>query len=185
VSAAGRAPAAGAHRWVVAEFGAEEALLAAARALRGQGHVELDLHTPVPLHGADEALGLKRSIVPRIALVLGVTGAVTGYLMQVGMVAIDWPINVGGRPPHSPPAFIPVTFELGVLFAAFGIFFGLFKLWGMPRLHHPVFEVEAFRSASVDGLWLSAAVEAARVDAVRAELTALGARRVEIVEDAP
>ena len=79
--------------------------------------------------------------------------------MQWFMVGVDWPINVGGRPPHSPPAFIPVTFELGVLFAALSIFFGLFVLWGMPRLHHPVFEVEAFRSASVDGLWLSAAVE--------------------------
>ena len=100
------------------------------------------------------------------------------------MVAIDWPINVGGRPPHSPPAFIPVTFELGILFAAFGIFLGLFKLWGMPRLHHPVFEVEAFRSASVDGLWLSAAVEVAQVPAVTAQLRALGARQVEIVEDA-
>ena len=174
-----------ARHWVVAEFAAEAPLLAAARALRGQGHEELDLHSPVPLHGADEALGLKPSVVPRIALALGLVGAVTGYLMQVGMVAIDWPINVGGRPPHSPPAFVPVTFELGVLFAAFGIFLGLFKLWGMPRLHHPVFEVEAFRSASVDGLWLSAAVEPARVEAVRAELAALGARRVEIVEDAP
>ncbi len=174
-----------ARRWVVAEFAAEAPLLAAARTLRGQGHQELDLHSPVPLHGADEALGLKRSVVPRIALVLGLVGAATGYLMQVGMVAIDWPINVGGRPPHSAPAFVPVTFELGVLFAAFGIFLGLFKLWGMPRLHHPVFEVEAFRSASVDGLWLSASVEAGRVDGVKAELAALGARRVEVVEDEP
>ncbi len=184
MSAHGAAAGAGARHWVVAEFAAEAPLLAAARALRGQGHEDLDLHSPVPLHGADEALGLKPSVVPRIALVLGLVGAVSGYLMQVGMVAIDWPINVGGRPPHSPPAFVPVTFELGVLFAAFGIFLGLFKLWGMPRLHHPVFEVEAFRSASVDGLWLSAGVEPARVEAVRAELAALGARRVEIVEDA-
>jgi hypothetical protein len=185
VSAPGQAAPLGARRWVVAEFAAEAPLLAAARALRDQGHQDLDLHSPVPLHGADEALGLKRSIVPRIALVLGIAGAVTGYLMQVGMVAIDWPINVGGRPPHSAPAFIPVTFELGILFAALGIFLGLFKLWGMPRLHHPVFEVEAFRSASVDGLWLSAAVEDGRVEAVSAQLRALGARQVEIVEDTP
>ena len=171
--------------YVVAEFASEEAILGAARALRGQGLAELDLHTPVPLHGADEALGLKRSVVPRIALVFGVIGAATGYFIQWYMVAFDFPINVGGRPPHSAPAFIPVTFELGILFAALSIFLGLFALWGMPRLHHPVFEVEAFRSATVDGLWLSAAVEAARVDAVKAELTALGARRVEIVEDAP
>jgi hypothetical protein len=171
--------------WVVAAFAEEAPLLAAARRLREQGHRHLDLHSPVPLHGADEALGLGKSIVPRIALVLGLVGAATGYLMQVGMVAIDFPINVGGRPPHSAPAFIPITFELGILFAALGIFLGLFKLWGMPRLHHPVFEVEAFRSASVDGLWLSAQVEASRLAAVTAELRALGATQVEIVEDAP
>jgi hypothetical protein len=176
-----------APRWVVAEFAAEAPLLAAARALRDQGHADLDLHSPVPLHGADEALGLKRSVVPLIALVLGVLGAAGGYLLQVWTVGIDWPINVGGRPPHSPPAFIPVTFELGVLCSALGIFFGLFKLWGMPRLHHPVFEVEAFRSVTVDGLWLSAAVAPERVEAVRAQLGALGARRVEVVaeEEAP
>ena len=170
--------------YVLAEFGAEQALLDAARALRGQGHPDLDLHSPVPLHGADEALGLRRSIVPRIALVAGVLGACTGYFIQWYMVAFDFPINVGGRPPHSGPAFIPVTFELGVLFSALAIFFGLFVLWGMPRLHHPVFEVEAFRSASVDGLWLSTAVEAAEAAAVAESLRRLGASQVEIVAEA-
>jgi hypothetical protein len=170
--------------WVVAEFAAEAPLLAAARALRAEGHADLDLHSPVPLHGADEALGLKRSVVPRIALVAGLIGATTGYLMQWYMVGIDFPINVGGRPPHSPPAFIPVTFELGVLFAALSIFLGLFVLWGMPRLHHPVFEVEAFRSASVDGLWLSTAVPAERAAGAAARLEALGARQVRQVEEA-
>jgi Protein of unknown function (DUF3341) len=138
----------------------------------------------VPLHGADEALGLKKSIVPRIALVAGLIGATTGYLMQWYLVGVDFPINVGGRPPHSPPAFIPVTFELGVLFAALAIFFGLFKLWGMPRLHHPVFEVEAFRSASVDGLWLSTLVTAEAAEGTAGRLRGLGARQVQIVEDA-
>jgi hypothetical protein len=172
------------RRYVVAEFAAEAPLLAAARALRAEGQADLDLHSPVPLHGADEALGLKTSIVPRIALVAGLIGAASGYLMQWFMVGVDWPINVGGRPPHSPPAFIPVTFELGVLFSALAIFFGLFVLWGMPRLHHPVFEVEAFRSASVDGLWLSAAVGAEAADGTAARLRGLGARQVQIVEDA-
>ena len=171
-------------RYVVAEFAAEAPLLAAARALRAEGQAEVDLHSPVPLHGSDEALGLKKSIVPRMALVAGLVGAASGYLMQWFMVGVAWPINVGGRPPHSPPAFIPVTFELGILFAALTIFFGLFALWGMPRLHHPVFEVEAFRSASVDGLWLSTAVETDAAEPTAARLRALGARQVEIVEDA-
>jgi hypothetical protein len=171
-------------RYVVAEFAAEAPLLAAARALRAEGQADLDLHSPVPLHGADQALGLKKSVVPRIALVAGLVGAATGYLMQWYLVGVDFPINVGGRPPHSPPAFIPVTFELAVLFSALAIFFGLFALWGMPRLHHPVFEVEAFRSASVDGLWLSAAVSADAAEATAARLRGLGARQVQIVEEA-
>jgi hypothetical protein len=171
--------------WVVAEFASEEALLAAARALRGRGLAELDLHSPVPVHGADEALGLRRSPVPLIALAAGVVGAATGYFIQWYMVAYDFPIDVGGRPPHSPPAFIPVTFELGVLAASLAIFLGLFALWGLPRLHHPVFEVEAFRSATVDGLWLSAAVEGEGAGEVAAELRALGAHGVEVVEDPP
>jgi hypothetical protein len=171
--------------YVVAEFAAEAPLLAAARALRAEGQAEVDLHSPVPLHGSDEALGLKKSIVPRLALVAGLTGAASGYLLQWYTVGVAWPINVGGRPPHSAPAFIPITFELGVLLAALTIFFGLFVLWGLPRLHHPVFEVEAFRSASVDGLWLSTAVAPEIAAPTATRLRALGARQVEIVGDAP
>ena len=170
--------------YLLARFPSEGGLLEAARALRGQGLAELDLHTPVPIHGAEEALGLKRSVVPRIALVAGLIGAASGYLMQWWMVGVDFPINVGGRPPHSPPAFIPVTFELGVLFAALSIFFGLFVLWGLPALYHPVFESEAFRSATVDGLWLSARVEPAGAAALQGRLGELGAVHVELVEDA-
>ena len=158
--------------YVLAEFEREGAILAAARALRAAGHTSLDIHSPYPLHGTDEALGLKRSTVPLVALVAGVTGAVSGYLLQYGTVALLWPLNVGGRPPHSAPAFIPVTFELGVLFAYFRV----------PRVHHPVFELEAFRSASIDALWLSAEVESGTAGAVGEELRRLGARHVSVVE---
>jgi hypothetical protein len=167
---------------VLGEFEREQALYDATRALRARGDASLDIHSPYPLHGADEALGLKRSTVPLVALIGGLTGAITGYLLQWYTVGFDWPLNVGGRPPHSPPAFVPVTFELGVLFAAFSIFFGLLGgYFGFPRVHHPVFEVEAFRSATVDALWLSAEVEAGAADGVAAELRRLGARQVSIV----
>ncbi len=170
---------------VLGEFGAEAALLEAARTLRAAGRGALDLHSPYPLHGADEALGLRRSTVPLVALVAGVIGAVSGYLLQWYTVGVAWPLNVGGRPPHSAPAFIPVTFELGVLFASLAIFLGLVGgYFGFPRLHHPVFEVEAFRSATIDGLWLSAEVEAVEADATAAELRRLGARQVSIVPEA-
>jgi hypothetical protein len=171
--------------YVLGEFEREQALLEAARMLRAKGHLGLDIHSPYPLHGADAALGLRRSTVPLVALVAGVTGAITGYGIQWYMNAYDWPINVGNRPPHSPPAFIPVTFELGVLFAALAIFLGLlFAYFGFPRVHHPVFEVEAFRSASIDALWLSAEVEGVQAEPLAQELRRLGARQVSIVAEA-
>ncbi len=168
--------------FVLGEFAEEAALLDAARILRAKGHEGLDLHSPVPLHGSEEALGLKRSTVPLVALAAGVTGAISGYLLQWYTVAYDWPLNVGNRPPHSAPAFIPVTFELGVLFAALSIFFGLlFAYFRFPRVHHPVFEVEEFRSASIDRFWLSAAVGRTEADGVAGELRRLGARSVSVV----
>jgi hypothetical protein len=169
---------------VLGEFLHEPALLDAARRLRVRGGATLDIHSPYPLHGADEALGLRRSTVPLVTLVAGVTGAATGYLLQWYTVAYDWPLNVGNRPPHSAPAFIPVTFELGVLFASLAIFLGLlFAYFRFPRVHHPAFEVEAFRSATIDGLWLSAEVEPRDAEPVAAELRRLGARQVSIVPE--
>jgi len=172
--------------WVLGEFEGEAALLAAARTLRTRrSGARLDLHSPFPLHGSDEALGLRRSTVPLVALAAGVTGALSGYLLQWWTVGVNWPLNVGNRPPHSPPAFIPVTFELGVLFAALAIFGGLlFGYFRFPRVHHPVFEVEAFRSATIDGLWLSAEVDGAEAEAVASDLRALGARQVSVVGEA-
>ena len=171
--------------YVLAEFETEAALLDAARALREKGVRGLDLHSSYPVNGADEALGLRRSTVPIVALVAGVTGAISGYVLQWWTVGVDWPLNVGNRPPHSAPAFIPVTFELGVLFSALSIFIGLlFGYFRFPRVHHPVFEVEAFRSATIDGLWLSAEVDSAEAEAVAQDLRALGARQVSIVGEA-
>jgi hypothetical protein len=172
--------------YVLGEFKDDHGLLSAARTLRGRGHKGLDLHTPYPIHGAEEALGLRRSTVPLVALLAGIVGAASGYLLQWYTVGFDWPLNVGNRPPHSPPAFIPVTFELGVLFCALAIFFGLlFGYFRFPRLYHPVFESEAFRSASIDGLWLSAEVADEQGEEVAAELRSLGAAQVAVVAATP
>ncbi len=169
--------------YVLAEFKDDKTLFAAARRLRELGHRRLDTHSPYPLHGADEALGLRKSIVPLIALIAGVTGAVTGYVMQWWMNGVDYVINVGNRPPHSPPANIPITFELGVLFSSIAIVVGLFALAGFPRTYHPVFEVEAFRTASVDALWLSAEVPPDQAAGVADELGRLGALQVSQVAE--
>jgi hypothetical protein len=171
--------------WVLAEFRDEAALCAAARRLRTLGHERLDAYSPVPLHGVDEALGLRRSPVPLIGLVAGVSGATGGYLMQWWMNAVDFPINVGNRLVHSPPTNIPITFESGVLIASLAIVVGLIVLSGLPRLHHPVFEVEGFRAASVDALWLSAEVKREDEEAVAQELERCGARQVSRVPEEP
>jgi hypothetical protein len=169
--------------YVLAEFKDDQALFAAARRLRALGHRRLDAHSPFPLHGVEEALGLSRSKVPLIALVGGVSGAVGGYVMQWWMNGVDFAINVGNRPPHSPPANIPVTFEMGVLFASLSIVVGLFALCGFPRTYHPTFELDAFRTASVDALWLSAEVNPDETGAVVKELRGLGALQVSAVEE--
>jgi hypothetical protein len=171
--------------WVLAEFRDEAALCAAARRLRELGQRRLDAYSPVPLHGVDEALGLRKSPVPLIALIGGVSGAAGGYLMQWWMNAVDFPINVANRGFHSPPTNIPITFETGVLLASLAIVFGLFALCGFPRTHHPVFETEGFRTASVDALWLSAEVKAEDAEPVSRELERLGAVQVSRVPGGP
>jgi hypothetical protein len=170
------------RRWVLARFEEEEALLAAARRLRESGLPAVDVHSPVPIPGASEALGLHPSRIPLICLVGGLVGIVIGYVLQWWTAAVDFPINVGNRPPQSWPAFVPITFELGVLFAAVSVVIGLLVRSGLPRPYHPVFESDAFLAASVDELWISVPVEEGARPPVD-ELRSLGATRVEIVED--
>jgi hypothetical protein len=106
--------------------------------------------------------------------------------MQWWMNAIDYPINVGGRPLHSAPQWVPITFELGVLFSAFAIFFGSLGLFGFPRPYHPVFEDEEFRRASINSFWISVETkdDAAHNERVLQRLRELGAAHVSTVADA-
>jgi hypothetical protein len=172
--------------WILGEFGNEEELLEAARDLKQKGHAEVETYSPYPLHGASEAVGLKPSKLPLFALVAGLSGATAAYLIQWFTNAVNWPINVGGRPPHSAPVFVPITFETGVLIAAFSIFFGLWALLRLPQPYHPVFEVEGFRSASTSGLWLSVETPgSSETEQLAERLRALGARQVAVVRAKP
>lgn len=171
-------------RLVLAEFASPEPMLAALRELRAEGRLTLDAYTPYPVHGLDEALQLRRSPVPLVVLLCGVTGGSLGYLMQWWMNAVDYRINVGNRPPHFPPAFVPIAFECTILFAVLGAFFSLMVLSRLPQTYHPVFELEAFRSASTDRFWISVALpggEAALAE-MEAQLKRLGAAAVSHVE---
>lgn len=139
---------------LLAEFETPEALTAAVVRLRELGYQKLDTFTPYPVKPALEALDLPRSRVSLIALIAGLCGASGAYFLEWWMNAYDYPINVGGRPPHSAPAFIPITFEMGVLFAGFTAFICVFAFSRLPRLNHPIFEVEGFESATIDRFWL-------------------------------
>jgi hypothetical protein len=139
---------------VLAEFDDSDALLGAARRVRDAGYTRLDAYSPYPLSDVAEALGMRRTAVPALMLTGGLVGCVAGFLMQYWINVVDYPINVGGRPPDSWPSFIPVTFELTVLTSALVGLFGFLALCGLPRLYHPVFNVSGFLRASRDRFFL-------------------------------
>ena len=123
------------RRVLVAAFDEEHALLGAVRALRAAGCVVLDVFGPHPVHGLDDALGLRPSRLPFACLAFGLVGLAGGFLLQAWTSAVDWPLDVGGKPLLSWPAFVPVAFELTVLFAGLGsvaTFFFLQRRSGRP-----------------------------------------------------
>ena len=171
-------------RYVLAKFADSNALLEGTRKIRESGQKDLDTHTPYPVHGLEKALGLGRPLIPTIVLGGAIAGAFIAYSMIYFMNVLDWPMNIGNRPPHSPPANIPITFELAVLLAGTSSFFGFFTLARLPRPYHPVFQSEAFRAASIDGFFLSIKVPAGEsTDKAAALMQAEGAVHVEIIEE--
>jgi hypothetical protein len=135
---------------LMAEFGDEEALMDAVRRTRGAGYEQIDAYTPFPIEGLNEALGAKRNWVPLITLVGGIIGLLGGYFLQYWAAAIAYPINVGGRPLNSWPYFIPITYEVTILIAAWSSLIGMLILNGLPRPYHPTFNVPEFARASQD-----------------------------------
>jgi len=171
-----------ARRFIVAEFAGPERLLEGTTQVREAGYKDLDTHTPMPVHGLEKALGLGRPRIPTIVLCGAIAGAFIAYSMIYFCNVIDFPINVANRPLHSPPANIPITFELAVLLAGCSSFFGFFTLARLPRPYHPVFESEAFTRASIDGYFLSVELPAGGdADKAMTEVKAAGAASAELV----
>ena len=141
-------------RQYIAEFGAPEQLLGAARQLRRDDHILLDAFTPFPVAELDDILALKPSNIRWTMLASGVFMAALAYWLQWYSAVVDYPLNVGGRPLHSWPAFIPVTFEMTVLFASIAAVLGMLASNGLPMPYHPVFNVPAFSFASRDRFFL-------------------------------
>jgi Protein of unknown function (DUF3341) len=173
------------QRYVLAEFPTPEALLDGTRKMREKGHKGLDTHTPYPVHGTEAALGLGRPMIPKIVLGGALTGALLGYSMMYFMNVIDFPINIANRPPHSAPAFIPITFELAILLGGGSAFLGsLFGLFGFPKPYHPLFESQNFLRASIDAYFLSIEVPTGKgPEDIMDDARLVGATNVEVVEE--
>ena len=143
-----------ATRGVVAEYDAPDALIAAANRVREAGYTKTDAFSPFPVHGIDEAIGIRPTILPWIVLAAGITGCLTGASMQIWMNAHEYPYIISGKPYISLPAFVPVAFELTILFSAFAAFFGQWALNGLPRFSNPLFTSPKFDAATDDKFFL-------------------------------
>ncbi len=139
---------------MMAEFDSPTALVEAARRTYQAGYKKIDAYSPFPIEGLAEEIGFHHDEVPLVVLIGGIIGGLTGYLMQYWCAAVAYPINVGGRPYHSWPAFIPITFEMTVLFGGISALFGMLALNGLPMPYHPVFNVPRFAMASKDRFFL-------------------------------
>lgn len=170
-------------RGALAEFASESAVVAAARAMQHRGYACLDAITPRPIEALQELLTPVRSTLPRSVLVAGALGAITALAVQWYCNTWDYPINIGGRPAFSLPAFIPITFEIMVLFASLTAFFGVLWRMRLPRLAAALFDAPGFESASVDRFWILVSADEPGFDPNRAceVLLELGAEHVAVV----
>jgi hypothetical protein len=138
----------------MAEFDSAQALIDAAKRTHAAGYTKIDAYSPFPIEGLAEEIGFHHDEVPLVVLIGGIIGGLTGYAMQYWMSAVDYPLNIGGKPPHSWPAFIVITFEMTILFAGVSAVLGMLALNGLPMPYHPVFNVPRFALASKDRFFL-------------------------------
>lgn len=172
---------------VLAEFATPADLYRACERVRDAGYTRWDAHTPFPVHGLEGAMGMTRSKLPWIILVMALGGAATGFLLQTWVHNMAYPLTISGKPHFAWPAYVPITFELGVLGGALAAVFGMFGLNQLPRHHHPLFESARFARFSDDAFFISIESIDPQFDAAAASklLQGAGASHVEIVEDLP
>ncbi len=144
---------------LLAEFDTATDLVHATQAAYAAGYRKMDAYSPFPIEEASEAVGFHKSRVPLIVLLGGILGGASGYGLQYWINCISYPLNIGGKPYQSWPAFIVPTFELTILFAGLCGVFGMFALNGLPMPHHPLFNVDRFSLVTRDKFFLC--VEAA------------------------
>ena len=169
----------------MAEFDTPQALIDAAKRTHEAGYKKIDAYSPFPIEGLAEEIGFHFNEVPLVVLIGGIIGGLTGYVMQYWMSAVDYPLNIGGKPPHSWPAFIVITFEMTILFGGISAVLGMLALNGLPMPYHPVFNVPRFALASRNRFFLVIEARDVKfdVDKTRQFLESLKPREVSTVED--
>ncbi|HKY22202.1 MAG TPA: DUF3341 domain-containing protein [Vicinamibacterales bacterium] len=170
---------------LMAEFETSPALVAAARRAHEEGYRKMDAYSPIPIEDLHDALHMHDNRLPKIVLGGGILGALGGYGLQYWVSTIAYPMNVGGRPLHSWPTMIPVTFETTILAAALAAVLGMLALNGLPQPFHPVFNVPRFALASRNRFFLCIESRDPKFNSegTRTFLQSLGAREVTTVED--
>ena len=168
---------------IVARFESPAELMHACEKLRDEGYRNFDAHTPFPVHGLERAMGLGPSRVPWIVLGGGISGLSIGLLLQWWVHASAYPQVISGKPLFALPAYVPIMFELTVLLSAFGCFFGLWALCGLPRPFHPVMQHSTFERATDDAFFVSVEASDPKFDAkaVRSLLEKVGGKEIEEV----
>ena len=139
---------------LMAEFDSPTQLVRATRRAHEQGYRRMDAYTPFLIEELSDAIGFRHTRLPLVVLIGGILGCLGGYGLQYWVAAIEYPLNVGGRPYNSWPSFIPITFETTVLVAALSAVLGMLALNGLPMPYHPVFNVKSFALASKDKFFL-------------------------------
>lgn len=139
---------------ILAEFANPAKLMKAARLTNRAGYTKFDAYSPFPIHGMDQAMGLKESKLGWIVLSHALVGFAGGLALQIWSNSIIYPINIGGKPFMNLPAYVPVTFELTILLSAFAAVFGMFFLNNMPRHHHPLFNSGNFERVTDDKFFI-------------------------------
>jgi hypothetical protein len=167
----------------LAQFKDPESLVRACARVRDEGFSRWDAHTPFPVHGLHMAMGIRRSWVSAFVLVMGLSGAAAGMLLQWWVSTTAYPLVVSGKPLFSWPAFVPIMFECGVLGGATGAVLGFLLLARLPRHHHPLFNAERMAQVTDDGFFISIEAADPRFDAdkTRSFLREIGATWVEPV----
>lgn len=162
-----------AHDWsdpsglwgLVGEFEKPEDLMKAAEAAKHKGFRKMDAYSPFPIHGLSESIGFRDNRVPWTVFIFGILGVTCGYSLEYYTAVIDYPMNVGGRPLNSVPAFIPVAYEATILCAAFSAAIGMFVYNKLPKPYHPIFNTKNFERCTQDRFFLAVEAEDPAYDA--------------------